>query len=95
MGQIATLEKSESELKSQLQENDEKINELNDKSIKLQMDKATLQDKVDTFEMQGKNNTRSSIGSDGDEYTSVQDMKDNLKHARQILIQFIQKLPYS
>jgi len=39
--------------------------------------------------------SRHSIGSDGEEYSSVQEMKDHLKHARQILIGFIQKLPYS
>ena len=44
---------------------------------------------------QSKHNTRNSIGSDGDEYSSVAEMKDHLKHARQLLIQFITKLPYS
>jgi hypothetical protein len=35
-----------------------------------------------------------SMGSD-DDYHSVQDMRDNLKHANAMLISFIQKLPYS
>ena len=42
-----------------------------------------------------KHSTRNSIGSDGDEYTSVEEMKTNLKHARQNLISFLCKIPYS
>ena len=38
---------------------------------------------------------RNSMGSEGEEYGSVAEMKEHLKHTRQILIQFIQKLPYS
>jgi hypothetical protein len=36
-----------------------------------------------------KDESRNSFASDGDDYSSVQDMKDNLKHARQILISFL------
>ena len=39
--------------------------------------------------------SRHSIGSDGDEYKTVEEMREHLKHARQLLIAFIQKLPYT
>lgn len=39
--------------------------------------------------------SRNSITSDGDEYKTVEEMREHLKHARQLLISFIQKLPYS
>ena len=39
--------------------------------------------------------SRNSINSDGDEYKTVDEMREHLKHARQLLISFIQKLPYS
>lgn len=39
--------------------------------------------------------SRNSMGSDGDDYSSVSEMRDNLKQARMILSQFLQKLPYS
>lgn len=59
-----------------------------------------LEDKIETLEKdQGKENksvlSRHSINSDGDEYKSVEEMRDHLKHARQLLIAFIKKLPYS
>lgn len=38
---------------------------------------------------------RHSIGSDGEDYNSVHEMKEHLKHARQILIQYLCKVPFS
>jgi hypothetical protein len=35
------------------------------------------------------------MGSDNDDYHSVQDMRENLKHARAMLSQFLSKMPYS
>ena len=56
----------------------------------------TLQTKCEQLETKVNDSRKrnSSLGSD-DDYNSVQEMKEHLKHARQILIQFIQKLPYS
>lgn len=39
--------------------------------------------------------SRNSINSDDDGYKSVEEMREHLKHARQLLGTFIQKLPYS
>ena len=52
---------------------------------KLEKDKTALTEKLEALEKgngNSFNDTRKSIGSDTDEYTSVQDMKENLKHAR-------------
>ena len=59
-----------------------------------------LEEKLEALEKeQGKDNrggiSRNSINSDGDEYKTVDEMREHLKHARQLLISFIQKLPYS
>jgi hypothetical protein len=55
-----------------------------------------LDERIEDLEKKGNGGTgRQSINSDGEEYSSVDEMKNHLKHARQILISFIQKLPYS
>ena len=59
---------------------------------KLEKEKASVTEKLEALEKGKMNDTgisRNSIGSDGDEYSSVQEMKLSLKHARQVLIQFI------
>ena len=76
----------------------------------LEEEKQDLQQQIDDLEKEvkvfeekkenrrsslGGHHSRNSIGSDGDEFSSVQDMKDHLKHTRQILIQFISKIPFS
>lgn len=55
-----------------------------------------LESKLKQSEKDRRNSsmTRNSVGSDED-YSSVQEMKDHLKHARHILVQFICKLQYS
>jgi len=67
-----------------------------EKCVKLQADNAKATEKMEALEekVNKSRNRNSSLGSDGD-YNSVAEMKDHMKHARQILIQFIQKLPYS
>ena len=64
------------------------------KNQKVEGEKQELEDRLEQAS-KGASISRNSIGSDGDEYSSVQEMKDHLNHARQILIGFIQKLPYS
>ena len=89
---------TEEELKAALKEAKDLVTDSIEQVRKLELENSEMREKL---ESQGKeksntfNNTRNSIGSDGDDYGSVQEMKDHLKHARQILIQFIQKLPYS
>jgi predicted nuclease with TOPRIM domain len=74
-----------------------------DQLSKLEYSETTLMDQVKELEatieeMQADNKkssgiSRASIGSD-DEYQTVSEMKDHLNHARQILIQFIVKVPF-
>lgn len=39
--------------------------------------------------------SRNSINSDGDEYKTVDEMREHLKHARQVLTAFLSKLPFT
>jgi hypothetical protein len=71
------------------------MKELEEKNEMLQDQNKDLDDKIEDLEKKGSGVTRNSIGSDGEEYSSVEEMKSHLKHARSILISFIQKLPYS
>lgn len=63
---------------------------------KLNKAKIELTSQLEEFEKGARNQSqsRNSITSDED-YSSVTEMKDHLKHAREILIQFICKLNYS
>ena len=49
-----------------------------------------MEEKLESHQQAG----RTSTLSDGD-FESVAEMREHLKHARQIVIQFIQKTPYS
>jgi len=83
--------KSEETIKEASEAHEETKKELESmitKNVQLQASIASLTDEVETLEQKNRNNRDQSIGSDGD-YGSVQEMKDHLKHARQILIQFI------
>ena len=53
----------------------------------LQKEKLELEEQLGS----SRNNLtrQNSIGSDGEDYNSVSEMKDHLKHARQILINFL------
>ena len=63
---------------------------------KVEIEKQDLEERFEDMDRNGKQDmSRKSIGSDGDEYSSVQEMKDHLKHARQILSNYMCKLPYS
>ena len=90
MDQLAKFEQTESKLSEELKEFEKKVKDLLEKNQKVEDEKRDLEDKIEQLEADGKNgggyNTRNSIGSDGDDYSSVQEMKDHLKHARQILI---------
>ena len=66
--------------------------ELSEKCKDLEAESRKLQKQLDKMI---KEQQRNSIGSDGDEYSSVAEMKESLKHAREMLNQFLQKLPYS
>ena len=66
--------------------------ELSEKCKDLEAESRKLQKQLDKMI---KEQQRNSIGSDGDEYSSVAEMKESLKHAREMLSQFLQKLPYS
>ena len=62
---------------------------------KVEIEKQDLEERLEDIDKNGKNDmSRKSIGSE-EEYGSVQEMKDHLRHARQILSNFMQKLPYS
>lgn len=99
LDQLAKFEETESKLSTQIKEFENQVKDLLAKNQKVEDEKRDLEDRLEQLERDGKNGgqhmSRNSIGSDGDDYSSVQEMKDHLKHARQILISFIQKLPYS
>lgn len=84
-GKNDQLEASQTDLTKERDELLEKCKDLEaeSKKIQKQLDKMI------------KEQQRNSIGSDGDEYSSVAEMKESLKHAREMLSQFLQKLPYS
>ena len=100
MDTIKEKEASEEQISKQKEEADSERKTLSDLNKELNQQVLELEDKIETLEKdQGKENkgaiSRHSINSDGDEYKNVEEMRDHLKHARQLLIAFIKKLPYS
>ena len=75
----------------QASETSKELEELKEKYKELEIENQ----KLSSLQEEKKEEHRTSITSDGDEYSSVQEMKDHLKHARQILISFLTKLPFS
>ena len=62
---------------------------------KVEIEKQDMEERLEDIDRKNSNDmSRKSIGSEED-YSSVQEMKDHLRHARQILSNFMQKLPYS
>lgn len=84
-GQVESLE-------NKLKESIENNTKLEEECKRLTEENKGLQKQIDK---QIREMQRNSIGSDGDEYSSVAEMKESLKHAREMLSQFLQKLPYS
>lgn len=84
------------ETETKLAESDAQMKDLLVKYQKVEIDKQDLEDRIEELDRNGQNTnlSRKSIGSE-EEYSSVSEMKDHLKHARQILSNFMQKLPYS
>ena len=94
LDQLAQFQDTDASVADQVKELEAQIKDLVGKNQKVESEKQELEDRLEQAG-KGASISRNSIGSDGDEYSSVQEMKDHLNHARQILIGFIQKLPYS
>lgn len=92
---MAGYEATENTLKEEIKQLKIVKKELEEKSETLMEQNKDMDDRIEDLEKNQKGVTRNSVGSDGEEYNSVDEMKNHLKHARSILIQFIQKLPYS
>ena len=92
---MAGFESTETKLNEEIKELKAVIKDLEAKNENLMDQNKDMDDRIEELEKKGQGVTRNSIGSDGEEYSSVDEMKSHLKHARSILISFIQKLPYS
>jgi chromosome segregation ATPase len=97
---IKEAETNAENMKEQKEELEGQLKALQEMNKEVHQQNLELEEKVDTLEKgQGKEPkgglSRNSINSDGDEYKTVEEMREHLKHARQLLGTFIQKLPYS
>ena len=97
---IKEAETNVENMKEQKEELEGQLKALQEMNKEVHQQNMELEEKVETLEKeQGKDNkagmSRNSINSDGDEYKTVEEMREHLKHARQLLGTFIQKLPYS
>ena len=99
LDKLSKYEEGETDFSKQIAELQGRLAELQAKNQQNEEEKQGLEERLEQFEGDGKggggHQSRNSFASDGDDYSSVAEMKDHLKHARQILISFIQKLPYS
>ena len=73
LGQLSNFEKTETDLMKQ-------VEALADAKKKLTEQVENLEKELK--DSRGRDVSRNSIGSDNDDYSSVQEMKDHLKHAR-------------
>ena len=86
---MAGFEASELKFKDEIHELKTIQKEMEEKCENLMEQNKDMDEKIEELEKNQKGVTRNSIGSDGEEYNSVDEMRNHLKHARQILIQFI------